>query len=155
MKMVSPEVATAWALVMVLNALPGSVPLFPLLPLVPSTIHAVPCEPMGTETGLPPSSGMPKEVTPFGKFVNPIAALLLLQKLHRCRWQNPLAFRSFHSVIAHGIFGRFEHPVTNKCVLYWPIHVHRSGHLVKDDDQRKRGAWKLRLVSVVFHLWAI
>src|SRR6267142_3170102 len=136
---------------MVLNALPGSVPLFPLFPLVASTNHAVPCVPMGTETGLPPKSGMPKEVTPLGKFVNGIAALLLLQKRHCCCWQNPLALRSLHGVIAHCIFGRFEHPVTNQSVLYWSLHVHRPAHLVKGDGQRERGAWNLRLVSVLTH----
>src|SRR6266850_6351178 len=108
---------------MVLNALPGSVPLFPLFPFVASTNHAVPCVPMGTETGLPPSSGMPKEVTPLGKFVNGIAALLLLQKRHCTRWQNPLALRSLHGVIAHCIFGRFEHPVTNQAVFTGPFPV--------------------------------
>src|SRR6266850_3390292 len=121
---------------MVLNALPGSVPLFPLLPVVPSTIHAVPCEPMGTETGLPPSSGMPKEVTPFGKFVNPIAALLLLQKRHRCRWQN-CALRSLCCKVTNRILRSFKHPVTNDSVFHRPLHVHRAAHLVKRDCQNQ------------------
>src|SRR5882672_155934 len=139
---------------MVFSALVGSVPVCPSAPFTSSTNQTWPwsrvfAPPRGMEIPAP-TIGMPKEVTPFGKLVNGIASLLLLQKRQCCRRKNR-ALRPLRGKVTNRIFSAFQHPVTCKPILNRPCYVHLSRHLVKRDGQNECAAWYRRFVSVAVH----